>query len=258
MQEFEDPVNGVSWQYRQGGNSDGDEAVVIFPTIYETTNTMFLFATALIKEGFRVVVVSIPPCETLSSFLNGFDLFTATMRIAKVHLIGFGFGGFLCLHIASFKQLSACVASLILINSYMNTKLFSKTSGVLSRLTGKSQLCEELAVDKAPIEVRQCFEFVLSEIESMPPLTASRRLKMRAKSPSAAVPEMPENSILMIQCLDWASHLSDDAVPQANIKSQKVALLSSGGVLPHLASCEKLLAYVNFHLSKLQKTAKTV
>ena len=256
MQEFADPVNNVVWHYRQGGNSDSEEAVVIFPTIYETTNTMFLFASEMIKQGFRVIVVSIPPCETLTSFLNGFDLFTAKMRICDLHLIGFGFGGFLCLHVVSFNQLSANVCSLILINSYMNTKMFAKSSSILSILTGKSRLSDELGVERVPVELRQYVEFVLSEVDSMPQGVAAARIKLRAKSPAAVAPEIPENSVLMIQCLDWASQLSGDAVPQANIKGQKVALLKSGGVVPHLASCEKLMEYVNMHLSRLRKSAQ--
>ena len=255
MQEFYDPVNEVTWHYRQGGNSDSEEAVVIFPTIAETTNSMFFIAPSLIKAGHRVVVVSVPPCDKMLSFLNGFDLFTAKMQIAEVHLIGFGFGGFLCLHLCSFKQLSAKVLSLILVCSYMNTQAFGKGSGVFPK-TGKSQLADEFSIDRIPANLRPSVEFVLSEVERLPPSVAASRIAMRSSAPQAPVPDMPENSILMIHCLDWSIDLGENSLPQAMIKSQKVALMKTGGLLPHIAAPDKLMMYINLHLSKVGKSGQ--
>ena len=60
-----------------------------------------------------------------------------------------------------------------------------------------------------------------------------------------------KNSILIIQSLDWAYNLPDDAIPHRSIKeNQLVALMSNGGNYPHLASSSKLLTYIKHHLGK--------
>jgi pimeloyl-ACP methyl ester carboxylesterase len=250
-QIFTDPVNEVQWQYRQGGSPDLEEAVIIIPTICESTNTMFFIASGLISEGYRVFVVSIPPYKEVAKFMNGFDRFTARMRIGEVHLIGIGFGGFLALHVTNYRHLSAHVRSLVLVSSYLSGQCFGTKTGFFSRLTGKSTLAKELEADTVPPTLRESVKFVLAEVEQMTSLVAANRLDMRANAPLARPPTgMPEGSVLIIHCLDHTMKIPAEYAPQTVMKTQTVALLKTGGLLPHLASPEKLLEYLKLHLAK--------
>jgi pimeloyl-ACP methyl ester carboxylesterase len=248
-------VNEVQWQYRQGGNSNSEEAVIIIPSIAESTNSMFLITPGLISEGFRVIIVSIPSYTEVSKFLTGFDLLTAKMRLSEIHLVGMGFGGFLALHIAGFRHLSAHVRSLAMISSYLNGQCFGKKSGLFSRLSGKARLAEELEIDKVPPTLVPGVRFVLRDMESLSSLVAANRLHMRAGGLAAAIPpSMPEGSVLIVHCLDWELKIPPEAVPHAVIKGQTVALLKTGGILAHLASPDKLLEYMKIHLGKWRMT----
>ncbi|OHT08260.1 hypothetical protein TRFO_23272 [Tritrichomonas foetus] len=244
-------MNNVVWYFRQGGRISRDEAIILIPSIAEDTNSMYLVASDLMASNYRVVIVSIPAYENIHEFLNGFDLFTAKLLIGKVHLIGFGFGGFLSLHIASYQQLSAIIKSITLVSSFLSTQVFKKSSGLFSKLTGKAVLVDELCINQVPKNLKESCVFIADLLENIPSQIISARLKMRSNAPSAPIPEMPQNSILIIQSLDWAFKLNDGAVPHRVINtSQKVALLSTGGNHPHLAAPDKLLVFIKHHLEK--------
>lgn len=229
---------------------DSKDAVIIFPTIAESTNTMFLIASGLIKQGHRVIVVSIPGYNDIDNFMIGFDMFTAKMQIFDAHLIGAGFGGFLALHLCSCGQLSTRIRSLVVICSYMTTDTFKKRGGFFT--SSKSLITDELPIEAIPLHLQQTAEFVLSDADAMSSTLATARVNMRATALRAPIPEMPPNTILIIQCLDWSFRLKDDGVPHAVIKNQKVALLKTGGNWPHIAAPEKLMTYVGLHLSKMR------
>lgn len=250
IQMFHDTINNISWDFRQGGNTSLDEAVILIPGIAETTNSMFLIATSLIELGYRVIIISIPAYDTILHFLSGFDFFTAKLRVSRIHIIGVGFGGFLGLHIASFNQLSATISSLIIISSFLSTDLFRKNNNIFTKITGKSQLYDELCQNLVPKHLKESNAFLETEITHLPNAMVCARLKLRSNTNRAPIPELENGCVLVIQSLDFAYKLKDDAIPSKCIKNAKVALIKRGGNCPHLAAPNELLIYMKLHLQK--------
>ena len=251
VQKFDDIMNEVTWEYRVGGREDADEAVAIIPDVNETTNGSFLVARGLINAGYRVLIVSIPPYLSVVPFMTGFDLLTASKMISKVHLVGIGFGGYLCCQIANFHQLSAEVGSITIISSCMNpAKIFKSAIGAFPSLTGKSDLTKELNKDKVPEPLRPACAFVASEIESLPSALVGARLKFRGKAPLAPVPKIDAERVMVIQPSDWAFKMEDAARPHRAIPGCRYEKIESGGNVPHLANADKVVELLKDHLGK--------
>ena len=251
VQQFEDIMNEVVWEYRIGGPDGREEAVTIIPDANETTNGTFLIAKGLIDAGYRVLVISVPACEAIVPFMTGFDLLTAYKMISKVHLVGIGFGGFLACHIANFYQLSAEVASITIMSSYMNpSKLFKSAIGAFPALTGKSDLNKELNKDKIPADLKDACAFVSSEIEAMSTSLVAARIKFRGRAPQAPIPNIDAERIMVIQPTDWAFKTDDSSRPQKAIAGCRYEKIDKGGNVPHLANPEKVLELLKDHLSK--------
>ena len=172
------------------------------------------------------------------------------MRIFKAHIIGIELGGFLALHIASFKQLSTEISSLTIISSYMNPTLFQRKSGVFFKPSGKAIIISDLTDNQFPPHLRPGAQFLRRLVEEFPVSLANCRISLRNESPPAPVPSLPDGAVLVVQSLDFSYKLQDNAVPHKVIKGAKVALLKKGGIFPHLIVPSDLLVYVNLHLSK--------
>jgi pimeloyl-ACP methyl ester carboxylesterase len=179
MEVFTDVMNNITWEYRQGRRDDAAEAVVLIPSIYETTNCLYRLGTELLSAGYRILIVNIPACQSILGAQIGFDLLLATKQIFRVHLVGFGFGGFLTLHLVHFHNLCTDVLSLSLIAAFMDTNLFQKPGGFLARFTGKYDLTSELSIEKVPPALRESVEFVKSELDTIPGGAVALRLRMR-------------------------------------------------------------------------------
>lgn len=252
-QKFVDTVNGIEWDFRQGGAIELDEAIVIIPDIFDSTNSTYLIASSLIEAGYRVIVISIPPYPSISTFLTGFDLFTASNMISKAHLVGFGFGGYLSLCICNFSSLSVQILSLAIISGYMNTSSFKKSGGIFGSFMGKSDLHSEVfpSSSQFPSYMKPAATFEIKELESIPSSIISTRVKLRqiagpVKPPQSLTPE----SILIVQPTDWAFKMEDSARPQKAIEGANYVKIPVGGHLSHLANAQEMQKLLKEHLQK--------
>ncbi|KAH0789232.1 maspardin [Histomonas meleagridis] len=212
---------------------------------------MFRIVPSLLEVVGRVVIVSIPSYEKLSHFLVGFDVFTAKFQISQIHLIGFGLGGFLSLHISTYPNLSAEIKSLTLVSSYVSTVDF-RNAGFLKFFTGKTRIFKDLSLDSAPDHLVNSYAFIAKEIEIIPASLISSRLTLRATSPNISISKIPQNPILIIQTLDFPLNISNSALPQQALGSMaSVCLLKIGGCFPHLADPENLISCIKRHLQKI-------
>lgn len=249
IREFTDSINEVNWEYRQGGAVELDEAIIIIPDIFDSTNSMYLIGSVLIQAGYKVIVISIPPYNSISSFMNGFDLFTAQKLISKIHLVGFGFGGYLAMSLTNFSSMSAEILSLTVISSYMDTSSFKK-SGIFNSFTGKGDLHGEVlpCVSKFPAYLKPAAVFEIKELESIPANTISARIKMRMNSPVLKTPKIDMQRMLIIQPVDWAFKMNDNARPQKNVNGAKYVKIEQGGHLSNLANPDEVSRLLKEHL----------
>ncbi|OHT00986.1 hypothetical protein TRFO_32150 [Tritrichomonas foetus] len=256
-QQFTDTINEVIWEFRQGGPVENDEAVVIISDIYDSINSMYLVATRIMAAGYRVVTISIPGYQSVSSFMTGFDLFTASKLISKVHLVGFGFGAFLALNLASFPSLSAEIISLSLVSGFMSTTPFKKVAGFFSAFTGKSDLHGEVfpSSGKFPSNLKPAASFELKELESIPAGLVAARVRMRATAAPVKLPKhvTPER-ILIIQPCDWTFKMDDKDRPQKAIQGTKYVKIETGGHLSHLANPNEVTNIIKQHIEQLVST----
>jgi len=248
--EFNDVMNEVLWEYRQGGAKEKTEAVVLIPGIYETTNSMFLIGSKLISLGYRVLIVSIPAYEKIDKFVVGLDQLTASLHIMSVHLVGVGFGGFLSLFVCSAKILSAEVKSISLIASFMESNMFKASGGFFSSFFGKGDLTAELSPNHAPSHLMPGIAFVTKEMESMPGSLLSSRIKCRSSKSKAPAPALDASRALIIQPLDWAYKMENAAKPHKVITGAHYATINNGGLLPHLSNPQEVLTHLEQHLEK--------
>ena len=251
--EFYDKINQIKWEYRQGGPKDSSEAVILIPTIYENTNSMFLIATGLISKGYRVLILSIPESEKIDPILVGFDQITAFLHISSIHLIGIGFGGFLSMFITSFKTLSAEIKSLILISSFTETTLFKSPNGLFSSLVIRGDLLSELSPNLIPNNLKDSINFISKEIENIPKSILLARSKCRNSKLKCPLPTFNDERVLIIQPIDWAYKLEQTAKPHKVIQGSKTIMTQLGGLLPHLVIPDIILNHLYEHLLKWYK-----
>jgi pimeloyl-ACP methyl ester carboxylesterase len=249
METFTDVMNNINWEYRQGGRDDVHEAVVLLPSIYETTNCLYLLGMELLSAGHRLLLVNIPVCSSVLGAQIGFDLLLAAKQISRVHLIGVGFGGFLALHFAQFRGLSAEVLSLSLIAAFMDTTFFHKSGSFFARFTGKHNLTAELAVNRMPPSLRESVEFVKSELDTVSGGAVALRLKMRAIAPEAPMPSIAPERVLVLQPVDWAFSFPETAKPEKRIQGCRFEEIELGGCFPHLANTATVAEIVKNHLT---------
>ena len=244
LQTFKDTVNNVEWEFRQGGAIQLDEAVVIISDIYDSPNTMYIVMGCLIDAGYRVINICIPPYNGVSSFLTGFDLFTASKLISKVHLVGFGFGGYLAMSLCNFPALSAEILSVAIIAGYMSPGPFKHSGGLFSGLTGKSDLHGELypTTYKFPADLKQAAAFAVKEMESVPASIVAARVRLRQGAPPTKPPNMTEpKRILIVQPVDWCFKMDNKDRPQKVIEGALYQKIEKGGHIPHLANPMKIV-----------------
>lgn len=253
IQKFSDTVNGIDWDFRQGGAIELDEAVIIISDIFESTNSSYLIASSLIEAGYRVVVISIPPYPSMSTFLTGFDLFTASKMISKAHLVGFGFGGYLAISICNFPSLSAEILSLSVISGYMNTSSFKKSGGIFGSFMGKSDLHGEVfpSSSQFPANLKPAATFEVKELESIQSSLITARVKLRQQVGPAKPPQSPSpEKILIVQPVDWAFKMDDNARPQKVIQGANYVKIQTGGHLSQLANASEIQKLLKEQLQK--------
>lgn len=250
MRQFRDIINDIEWNYRIGGNDTSEEAVVLIASITETTNSMYLVATPLIDAGYRVLIIDMPPYQHISTLMTGFDLLTASLLIAKIHFVGFGFGGFLALHLANFKQLSAEVESISIIAGFMDVQTFKKPMSFFTKLTAKAALFDELDRATVPEHLKESVNFVASEIDVMPIPDVINKLKVRSTAPPAQKPNIDSEKILVIQPLDWTYKVDNSVRPHKAIEGVVLHKIEKGGNFAELANPEEVVNQVKEHLSR--------
>lgn len=252
-QKFLDTVNGVEWDFRQGGAIELDEAIIIIPDIFNSTNSTYLISASLIKAGYRVIVISIPPYPSVTTFLTGFDLFTASNMISKAHLVGFGFGGYLALNLCNFPSLSVQILSLSIISAYMNTSSFKKSGGLFGSFMGKNDLHSEVFPSSLqfPAHLKPAASFEIKELEAIPSTIISSRVKLRQICAPVKPPQsLSSESILIVQPTDWAFKMEDSARPQKNIEGANYVKIPVGGHLSYLANAPEIQKLLEEHLHK--------
>lgn len=258
VQQYKDPINEIVWDYRHGGPVENEECIVIIPGIYDSTNSSYLVANSLIKANKRVLIVSIPQCETVQTFLSGFDLLTAYLKISKIHLVGIGFGGFLSLFIDNFKSLSAQIETMALISSFMETKLFRAAGGFLASLTVRGDLIDEISKRNTPPELAPSVNFMVEEVKSLPAPLLTSRMRLRTKTQKAPMPCLDHSKILIVQPVDWAFKFEYSAIPQKMIQNAKYVKIEMGGHHPHLANPTEITKLILEHIAEDNSDANSV
>lgn len=248
INEFVDPINGYIWEYRQGGNLDSMEAIIIIPSIYEGTNTSYLIAKSMIDLGYRVLILSIPGYYNIPQFMTGFDTLTASLKVFQAHLIGIGLGGFISLCLNSANFLSAEIKSMILISSFTESSIFKKNVGFFST-PGKGDLISELTPNIVPANLKPSVDFVVTTMDKLPARLFENRIILRQSQINAPIPKDCKN-ITVLQPLDWAFKLPNSAKPNKVLDGAKIGLMKAGGIFPHLAAPADTINYIKVHLQQ--------
>lgn len=100
-----------------------------------TTGTYHLFYQQIIKLGlfgYRVISLTLPEIYNVKDFVKSFNLLLDHLNVYEFHLMGTSLGGYL-----SLLYLTKCkkkVLSLILTNTFCNTKQFRKNSPYINAM----------------------------------------------------------------------------------------------------------------------------
>ncbi|KAH0792479.1 putative acid cluster protein 33ue [Histomonas meleagridis] len=184
---------------------------------------------------------------------KGFIQFCARLNVKKCHLIGSDYGGYQCLQISSFPNITkeVKILSITLINSYVSLDHFKQPSNsfkVFGKLRAKQLIKDELKAVNIFQSKSPTSRFILKEIEAAAPEDIAAKIKQRSSPPMQIEPCVPPNAILTIETMDRMINTPDDTLPSNAMKGVKVGIMKEGGDWPHIENHEDLTHFVLAHL----------
>ncbi|KCV71395.1 hypothetical protein H696_02343 [Fonticula alba] len=157
--------------------------LLCIPHIGGTAASFFRLASTLSARGFRVIAVDYPPVDSHFEFGDSLNKFLESLDIDQVHILGNALGGFLAQHFAFVHPQGAKrVLSLVLINSFCSTRLFSMNTPYMGffnwapEFALKRILLRNLPQKELPPALADSIDFMVDQIESLSRDTIVSRL----------------------------------------------------------------------------------
>ncbi|KAH0785325.1 putative acid cluster protein 33 [Histomonas meleagridis] len=253
VQTFKHNKLDVCIKFRQIGDRTSKEAVLFFPSIYETEASAFRIAPLFEKENLRFISINTYNHAQFTDLMRTIRQLCLYLHLEKVHLVGCDLGGFICLQIQAYPQFPAKIETLTLINSYTENSFFIPRSmssfSVFGYLIAKSKLEEELEQSGIGYETKS-YAFVHKEIEYADKKNAAQKIQLRMSQSLPLKVNVDKQRIMSIEPLDRKLQIITPFISSSTFSDCKIALMKKGGDFPHLEEPEDLFTYLLCHIRK--------
>ncbi|KGN50200.1 maspardin [Cucumis sativus] len=254
------PIGTKQWRYYDFGPKVVPPLICL-PGIAGTADVYYKQIMFLSMKGYRVISVDIPRVWNHQEWIQTFEKFLDAIDVHRIHLYGTSLGGFLAQLFAQHRPRR--VKSLILSNSYLETKSFSAAmpwspivswapSFLLKRyvLTG---------IRDGPHEpfIADSVDFVVSQVETLSRDDLASRLTLTVDDASIGPLLLPDSSITIMDTNDYCAvplQLKDQL--NERYPGARRAYLKTGGDFPFLSRPDEVNLHLQLHLRRVGVEAR--
>eukprot|EP01083_Nonionella_stella_P299506 1017567_1 len=260
---------GDEWRYYDTGNGNGIASQIPLVMIPGTTGTAQVFFQQLVSlglRGYRVLSVTIPTTSTVELFIKSLSQFLTYLNIDELHLLGTSLGGYLALSFTA--QHPSRIVSLILTNSFINTRLFQANapwisihqySEIMPEFYLRRYITQALPTDSPSLCTALATDFVLKQVNSLSRDELSARLSLNFSKHSINKLNYPQSAITIIDVHDKTA-LDQGMKDQLYVllNQAKYSLMKHGGDFPYLSNYEEYTMLIQVHLRRKRCSIKTI
>ncbi|KAG1695942.1 Maspardin [Nymphon striatum] len=246
---LDDDPNKV-WRIYDAGPKSINCPIICFPPVSGTADVYFKQILSLTAAGYRVIAIDYPVYWTIIEFCSGFRRLLDHLNLDRVHLFGCSLGGFLAQKFAEATHSSPRVQSIILCNSFNDTRVFNYTNAAVLFWMMPSLLLKRIILDNLPkdptdLAIADSIDFIVELLESLTQKELASRLTLNCMACDVGVPKLHDLSVTIIDVFDDCA-LTEE-VRRSLYKSypnSKLAHLKSGGNFPFISRSDQ----VNMHI----------
>ncbi|KAF0291665.1 Maspardin [Amphibalanus amphitrite] len=181
------------WRLYDVGPRSVSCPIVFLPPLSGTADVFFRQLLSLSSRGYRVLSVSYPVYWSVQEFCEGFRRLLDELRLDKVHLFGSFLGAFLAQKFVEATRQSPRVASLLLCQAFVDTRIYKKTAvspfyWLVPGLVLKNMILQGFpSHDCVRPDIANSFDFMVDQALDATALTEQARAEAERCYPHARV-----------------------------------------------------------------------
>eukprot|EP00897_Mesotaenium_endlicherianum_P000684 jgi/Mesen1/10616/ME000089S10075 len=241
------------WRYYDHGPKSVPP-VIFLGGVGVTADVFYRQLLTLAGWGYRGIAVDYPALWTHKQWLTAFDHYLDVLRLHQVHLYGMSLGGFLAQLYCQHRPRR--VLSVVLSNTFLDTRFFFQSSGVWSKVFAWAPdfVLKRLVLSglhQGPHEAltAESIDFVVAHLDKLGRAELAARLSLKTEVAAVGRLTLSDVKITVMDSLDCVSvpPALKDAVFERYPNARR-ATLKSGGEFPSLCRADEVGLHLVLHL----------
>ncbi|KAK7063115.1 Maspardin [Halocaridina rubra] len=247
------------WKLYDAGPRSVRCPLVCLPPVSGTADAFYKQILPLTARGYRIISVEYPVYWNVNEWCEGFRRLLDLLEIDRAHIFGASLGGFLAQKFAELTCNRPRVASLILCNSFTDTKVFNYTDSSPVFWMLPATLLKKIIIGRFPrklmdAHIADSIDFMVERLDRLSQSELASRMTLNC-FPAYIEPQKVQVDVTILDVFD-ESALSY-SVKEEMYKcypSARLAHLKTGGNFPFLARAEEVNIYIQVHLRGFEGT----
>ncbi|XP_037080077.1 maspardin-like [Pollicipes pollicipes] len=243
--------------YDVGPRSDACP-IVFLPPLSGTADVYFRQLLSLSSRGFRVLSVSYPVYWTVHEFCEGFRRLLDELGLDRVHLFGSFLGAFLAQKFAEATRRCPRVASLLLCQAFVDTRIYKKTAVSPFYWLVPGLVLKNMVLQGFPSheclrpDIADSFDFMVDQLSQLSQAELASRLTLSSAGCRVQAERLRHLPVTLLQALD-ATALTEQARAEAEqcYPHARLAHLKTGGNFPFLTRPDETGVFIQVHMRPL-------
>ncbi|XP_047501951.1 maspardin-like [Penaeus chinensis] len=250
------------WKLYDAGPRGVRCPLICLPPVSGTADCFYKQILPLTARGYRIISIEYPIYWTVNEWCEGFKRLLDLLEVDRAHLLGASLGGFLAQKFTEHTANCPRVASLLLCNSFIDTKIFNYTDSAPVFWMLPATLLKKMIIGRFPrklmdSQIADSIDFMVERLESLNQSELASRLTLNC-SPAYIQPQKVQVEVTILDVFD-ESALSQTVKEEVYkcYPSARLAHLKTGGNFPFLARAEEVNIYIQVHLRAYEGTDKS-
>ncbi|CAL4082689.1 unnamed protein product [Meganyctiphanes norvegica] len=241
------------WKLYDAGPRDIRCPLICIPPVSGTSDCYYKQILALSAQGARIIALEYPAYWTISEWCEGFRRLLDRLDVDRAHILGASLGGFLAQKFTEYTCNCPRVASLILCNSFVDTKIFNYIDSAPVFWMLPATLLKKMIIGRFPkklmdAQIADSIDFMVERLESLSQSDLASRLTLNCTE-SYVQPQKVQMRVTILDVFD-ESALSQTVKEELYkcYPEARLAHLKTGGNFPFLARADEVNLYIKIHL----------
>ncbi|XP_068212331.1 maspardin-like [Palaemon carinicauda] len=241
------------WKLYDAGPRCVRSPLVCLPPVSGTADAFYKQMLPLTARGYRVISVEYPVYWSVNEWCEGFRRLLDILEIDRAHILGASLGGFLAQKFAELTSNCPRVASLILCNSFTDTKVFNYVDSAPVFWMLPATLLKKMIIGRFPrklmdSQIADSIDFMVERLDSLSQSELASRMTLNCFS-SYVEPQKVQVEVTILDVFDESalSHSVKEELYKC-YPTARLAHLKTGGNFPFLSRAEEVNIYILVHL----------